>query len=162
MPQEQSFWDFACTVYDKEALQRLLLTLQEDLHLDVNCLLFCLWITSAGRGVEDEAFWNKLVQQSTAWQADVIAPIRSARNSLKHNQYFEGDSGYGEYRKGLLKQELEAEKIQIDWMERTHSSATDYVTLSAEDSLLLYLNALPFELTDEAREKVLTLRSFVL
>ena len=42
---DNEFWRFSLEVYQDEEVQRLCLSLQDDYGLDVNVVLFCLWLS---------------------------------------------------------------------------------------------------------------------
>lgn len=163
MSQQQSFWEFACSIYEKPSVQQICLELQNTEGLDVNCLLFCLWSASKGNGVRDDSFWDALVKESCAWQKDIVGPLRSVRNSLKADTHLGEVDFKKDLRDGVLAKELEAEKIQINWIESFYDQHSDMVEpMDAAECLFSYINALPFQLGEKGKEKTLSLSTVVL
>ncbi|MBE7638282.1 TIGR02444 family protein [Sneathiella sp. P13V-1] len=158
MSERQSFWDFACEVYDNPSVQKVCLELQNEESLDVNCLLFCLWIAASGRGICEDRFWADLVSKCDLWQKEILAPLRAVRDSLRSKSFLTQDFSSSELRTGILEKELVAEKHQILWMESQHSAEIEkHEAFTAEECLQAYLDALPFRITAAGRKKVLSL-----
>ncbi len=136
--------------------------LQNTEGLDVNCLLFCLWSASKGAGLRDDSFWNVLVKESDAWQKNIVEPLRSVRNSLKASTHLGEVDLKKDLRDGILAKELEAERIQINWIESLYDQHSDMVEpMEAVECLLSYVNALPFQLGEKGKEKTLSLSTVV-
>ena len=162
MSEQQPFWDFACKVYDNPTVQAICLDLQNDEGLDVNCLLFCLWMATSKHGIRDDGFWSDLVTATIDWQQEILAPLRGVRNSLKTKSYLEQGFSESDLRSSVLDQELSAEKLQILWMESRHKAeAEKHEALSSEECLQAYLNALPSNISVAGREKALSLATIV-
>lgn len=77
------FWRWSLRVYRAPGVQEACLALQDQRGADVNLLLFCGWVGLAGRALD-----QRLLRQATAcvgcWQAEVVAPLRAVRRTLKH------------------------------------------------------------------------------
>jgi len=77
------FWRWSLRVYRAPGVQEACLALQDRCGADVNLLLFCGWVGLAGRALD-----QRLLRQATAcvgrWQAEVVAPLRAVRRTLKH------------------------------------------------------------------------------
>ena len=71
-PQDD-FWDFA------EAC----LHLQERHQVDVNLMLFCLWLGVSGRGRLDEAGFARVHAEISPWHNEVVRHLRVLRKRLK-------------------------------------------------------------------------------
>lgn len=77
------FWRWSLRVYRAPGVQEACLALQDRCGADVNLLLFCGWVGLAGRALD-----QRLLRQAAAcvgrWQAEVVAPLRAVRRTLKH------------------------------------------------------------------------------
>lgn len=76
------FWTFSLDVYGRSGVAELCLALQDERGLDVNLLLFGLWLGGQGRTV-DAAEMTGLVDAARPWQEGVVKPLRQARRALK-------------------------------------------------------------------------------
>jgi uncharacterized protein (TIGR02444 family) len=78
---ETPFWAFSLSLWKNQAAQNALLSLQNDLDLVVNRLLFCSWLGFERREIlTDEMFKHSLLAQ---WHKHSVAPLREARMALK-------------------------------------------------------------------------------
>lgn len=110
---EHPFWDFAIDVYGREGVSRACLHLQEKHGIDVNVMLFCLWLGETGRGVlsDDEMAAVKAI--SDKWQGDVVRNLRTVRRVLK--------DGFPEAPDGLrnsLRAEVQGVEIDSEHLEQ--------------------------------------------
>ncbi len=80
---EHPFWDFALKVYGAEGVAAACLNLQERHGIDVNLMLFCLWIGHSGRGVISEPEMLAALATSDRWHRTVVKGLRFVRRALK-------------------------------------------------------------------------------
>lgn len=105
------FWTFSLSVYGRKGVPPACLTLQDQSGVDVNVLLFCLYLGSRGRALSqaDVAAIRETVEH---WRHDIVVAIRQARRSLKEPPApFQGPA-VDALRKAVKAAELEAERIQ--------------------------------------------------
>src|ERR1700689_2436291 len=76
----RAFWDFAVSLYDRPGVAPACLVLQDELGLDVNLILFCIWLADSGQDLGPMR--DRALDISRHWQA-VIAPLRQSRRALK-------------------------------------------------------------------------------
>jgi uncharacterized protein (TIGR02444 family) len=76
------FWNFSLDVYGREGVAPACLHLQERHGLDVNVLMFCLWLGESGSEPDAAAFDAALAAVAT-WHAEVVRGLRSLRKRLK-------------------------------------------------------------------------------
>lgn len=113
--QPSAFWTFSLAVYGRAGVPPACLTLQDRSGVDVNVLLFALFLGRAGRrlGTEDLAALAATVEP---WRADVVVALRAARRALKEPPSpFEGPA-VDHLRKNVKAAELEAERIQQEML----------------------------------------------
>jgi len=78
---ETPFWAFSLSLWKNQAAQTALLSLQNDMGLVVNRLLFCSWLGFERRELLTEAmFQDDLLSQ---WHEQSVATLRALRNTLK-------------------------------------------------------------------------------
>ncbi|HEX9810225.1 MAG TPA: TIGR02444 family protein [Alphaproteobacteria bacterium] len=80
---EHPFWDFALRVYGSEGVSAACLELQERHGIDVNVLLFCLWLGESGRGVLEVKELKEALAAAEDWNGRVVKGLRAVRRALK-------------------------------------------------------------------------------
>ncbi len=102
-----AFWDFSVTLYAKPGVAPACLDLQERHGIDVNALLFCLWLGESGRGPAPRQMLDAAFEAVAGWHAEVVRTLRPLRRRLK--------SGFDPIDSGLV-QALRArlQKVEID------------------------------------------------
>jgi uncharacterized protein (TIGR02444 family) len=109
----QSFWQFSQGLYQAAGVEECCIALQEDHGADVNILLLCCWCGARGCGL-DGAWFRALLSdpQLLVWREQCIAPLRCLRRLLKT----QGMAGAQQLREGVKRLELEAEKLEQDFL----------------------------------------------
>jgi uncharacterized protein (TIGR02444 family) len=109
--QASPFWTFSLGYYRGAGVSEACLELQDNCGVDVNVVLFLLWLASQKRTLATDQV--KLVADKVRpWQIDVIGPIRSLRRMLKTDAPLL-DKGSAElFRTKIKAIELESEKLQ--------------------------------------------------
>ena len=69
---EHPFWDFSLGVYMSEGVGVACLELQDAHELDVNVLLFCMWLGASGRGPLSAAEMKTVTGAVQEWHHDVV------------------------------------------------------------------------------------------
>jgi uncharacterized protein (TIGR02444 family) len=77
------FWDFSVTLYGKPGVAPACLALQERHGIDVNALMFCLWLAASGRGPRPREELAAAFAAVAAWHAQVVRTLRPLRQRLK-------------------------------------------------------------------------------
>ncbi len=100
------------TLYAKPGVAPACLDLQERHGLDVNVLLFCLWLGESGRGpVPDEAL-AAAFEAVAGWHEEVVRTLRPLRRQLKSG-FHPIDTGLVQaLRARLQKVEIDAEHVE--------------------------------------------------
>ncbi|MDX1486133.1 MAG: TIGR02444 family protein [Alphaproteobacteria bacterium] len=80
---EHPFWDFALDVYRREGVGAACLHLQDRHGVDVNVMLFCLWLGASGRGVMTGDELQALNAATANWHRNVVRRLRAVRQVLK-------------------------------------------------------------------------------
>lgn len=110
--EDNPFWDHSLQVYGGEGVSAACIALQDRHGLDVNLILYCLWIGQDGGGVLEEADFDRLIAASGGWNADVICRLRAARLAIKAG--FEDLPGElrDSFRKRILQIEIDGERAE--------------------------------------------------
>ena len=109
-----AFWMFSLAVYDRPGVKQACLALQAG-GLDVNLGLFVIWVLSLRR--DPAPVLEAATERSRHWRANVVQPLRAARDALKAPPEFIAPGAAGRLRKQVLTAELQAERLQQDALE---------------------------------------------
>ncbi len=78
------FWEFSTQVYSKQGVDKALLSLQDRMGVDVNMVLYCVWLAYRGSDGNDLAqHLAGALKLSREWQKNLVEPLRTSRNNLK-------------------------------------------------------------------------------
>ncbi|TGY89266.1 TIGR02444 family protein [Marinicauda algicola] len=113
-PAPSRFWDFSVAVYGRPGVKPACLALQAD-GLDVNVALWVAWTSAQGR--DPRPALGEAVRRSALWGAQVVTPLRAARDALRPAPGFVDPAAAGRLRETILKAELEAERLEQDALE---------------------------------------------
>src|SRR5215475_11310194 len=109
--QPSPFWTFSLGYYRGAGVSEACLELQDNCGVDVNVVLFLLWMASQKRTLA-AADVKALADEVRPWQVDVIGPIRALRRKLKTDAPLL-DKGSAElFRTKIKAVELESERLQ--------------------------------------------------
>jgi uncharacterized protein (TIGR02444 family) len=78
-----AFWDFSLALYGKPGVAPACLALQERHGVDVNALMFCVWLAESGRGPVPRAALDAAFAAVAAWHHQVVRTLRPLRQRLK-------------------------------------------------------------------------------
>ena len=123
-----SFWNFSIDFYAKDGVSNAFLSLQEKYHADVNLLLFCMWY-GLKYGSLPEDIYCAVHEYSSIWRRNVVQPLRGGRTWMKQcrSVYTGIDSAqYDELRQQIKRVELEAERLQQQFMEALTSDISSH------------------------------------
>ena len=109
--QTSPFWTFSLGYYRGAGVSEACLELQDNCGVDVNVVLFLLWLATQRRSVPADQV-KTISDKVRPWQIDVIGPIRALRRMLKTDAPLL-DKGSAElFRTKIKAIELESEKLQ--------------------------------------------------
>jgi len=109
---DNPFWTYSLSVYGGEGVSAACIALQDRHGLDVNLLLYCLWIGQDGGGVLESADFERLCAASADWNADVICRIRAARLAIKAGFEALPVELRDRFRKRILEIEIDGERAE--------------------------------------------------
>jgi uncharacterized protein (TIGR02444 family) len=113
--QASPFWKFSLGYYRGAGVSEACLELQDHCGVDVNVVLFLLWMASQKRILAPDQV-KRLADKVRPWQIDVIGPIRALRRMLKTDAPLL-DKGAAElFRTKIKAVELESERLQQEAM----------------------------------------------
>src|SRR6516164_6105212 len=105
------FWRFSLSFYQQAGVAEACIALQDDCGVDVNLMLFLLWLAANGRQVSLENI-KELDQTVRSWRDLTIIPIREVRRKLKGALTLVEAGKQEAYRTKIKAIELEAERLQ--------------------------------------------------
>jgi uncharacterized protein (TIGR02444 family) len=117
---QQSFWHFSLAVYAKPDVAEECLALQEEFGLDVNLLLFSVYMGAVRGVILSEQDVEHAIDIVAVWHRDVVKRLRGVRQSLKvlaKEQAAPTAKDIEKYRATIKAAELEAERFEHKWLE---------------------------------------------
>jgi uncharacterized protein (TIGR02444 family) len=105
------FWRFSLHFYRQSGVSDACIALQDDCGVDVNLLLFLLWLADDGQLLSADEV-KKLDDKARNWRNLTIIPIRQARRKLKGAETLIGPLKQEAFRNKIKAIELEAERLQ--------------------------------------------------
>ena len=78
------FWKFSLEFYDRPKVASRLISLQDDLGVNVNLVLCCFWSADRGFSVLTRQVISDLNAIVEDWNLLVVKPLRSVRLEIKH------------------------------------------------------------------------------
>ena len=80
---DHPFWDFSLDVYMSEGVGAACLDLQDAHELDVNVLLYCMWVGASGRGAITADQMSVVTGAVAEWHHEVVRALRAVRVRMK-------------------------------------------------------------------------------
>jgi uncharacterized protein (TIGR02444 family) len=105
------FWRFSLGFYRQPGVADACIALQDGCGVDVNILLFFLWLATMRRCVSPEVACAAC-ESSDAWRSDVVAPLRAIRRRLKEGSALVERGATAAFRTKVKALELESERLQ--------------------------------------------------
>ncbi len=138
-PEGEEFWRFSIAFYARPGVEKALLALQDERGLDVDLVLYALWLGASGRGALDRERLAQAEKRVAEWREEVVKPLRALRRRLGAS--FEPD--LRPLYEGVKAQELAAEKVEqmrlAALVGRRRAVGTAEAFADAAAGLLLYL-----------------------
>ncbi|HTV90077.1 MAG TPA: TIGR02444 family protein [Stellaceae bacterium] len=108
---ETPFWRFSLRFYRQAGVAESCIVLQDEYGVDVNVLLFLLWLADGGRQLSDDDV-KKLDDAVCGWRTAAVIPMRDIRRRLKAERTLIEAVEQETYRTKIKAIELEAERLQ--------------------------------------------------
>ena len=105
------FWRFSLHFYRQAGVSDACIALQDECGVDVNLLLFLLWLASEGRALSAEEV-KGLDDRVRSWRELTVLPIRDTRRKLKGATTLVGPGTQEAFRTKVKALELDAERLQ--------------------------------------------------
>jgi uncharacterized protein (TIGR02444 family) len=115
VPRKFGLWDFSLEIYALPGVATACLALQERHGMDVNLLLFAVWLASGGRAIGSAEELRAIAGQATRWHQEVVRPLRRVRQLVKRDRCGLDERPAETFRSGVKRLELEAERLE-QWL----------------------------------------------
>ena len=153
-----SLWDFSLRQYARAGVADACLRLQDEHGVNVNVLLWCLWLGQRGLTL-DITRLRSAQKRIHAWDEHYVVPLRQLRRRMKA-EFGTADAGVEPVRQQIKQAELLAEKhlqsllevLPHNWESAGATSAQPYI---AGKNLRFYLQQ--FNVADTAIVELLAL-----
>ncbi|MGH1372045.1 MAG: TIGR02444 family protein [Cellvibrionaceae bacterium] len=142
---DTSLWAFSLSFYRHPEVERLCLQLQDQHGINVNSLLWAIWLDQICL-VSDMGIWSRGLAGISHWHKMVVVPLRRVRRGISREGILGG------LRKRLLSWELMAEKRELTMLEQEALKAPSVQAHNSHKTTHRFL-ALALEgLIDEQRQ----------
>jgi uncharacterized protein (TIGR02444 family) len=139
-PEDDALWRFSLAFYALPGVAQALITLQDRDRLDVNLMLFALWLGVSGRGRLSSDGLALADRAICTIRAEIVEPLRALRRGLRRDP----DADVQRLRESVKAIELEAEKLAqrrlagVAGPSRGETSPADRLA-AAHENFALYL-----------------------
>jgi uncharacterized protein (TIGR02444 family) len=113
--QGSPFWRFSLRFYRRPGVADACIALQEGCGVDVNILLFFLWLAVARRCVPSAAA-KAVCAKVAPWRDEVVVPLRTLRRRLRDGSSLVERGATELFRTRIKAIELESERLQQESM----------------------------------------------
>lgn len=108
---DNAFWRFSLRVYGSPGVAAECLELQDTLGLDVNVVLFAVWLGVERGRTLDRSDIDGIERMVAGWSSDVVQPLRAVRRTLKSMPEM-NDPQVQSLRRRIAETELFSEQIE--------------------------------------------------
>lgn len=156
-------WDFANKLYSVDAVSKSCLALQDRLAIDVNLLLFCIWVAASGRQTLTQEELETGIASSSEWQSNVVTPLRGLRHYLKTPEPNIDTRLAGDLRRVIADSEIYTERLELQMLGNlvkrpaTSSFGVQECADAAAENLMSYLSQVDEAISSEDRADLLTI-----
>lgn len=126
MHGDSALWRFATRFYREPGVAEACLRLQDEAGVDVNVMLYLLFLAGRGFRVRPQDM-QRIEEVASAWRDHVVAPLRQIRRKLKSPIGVFDPLVTGKLRDDVKRIELAAEHIQLDKLEALLASNSSEV-----------------------------------
>jgi uncharacterized protein (TIGR02444 family) len=125
------FWRFSLRFYRRPDVAQACIALQDGCGVDVNLLLFLLWLAADKRRI-GAAEVEALLAKAGPWRDEVVVPLRALRRRLKGGSPLLQPNAAEFFRTRIKALELEAERLQQEALFALAASLATAVEPSVE------------------------------
>jgi len=126
------FWQFSLAFYARPAVAPACLVLQDEGGVDVNVLLYLLFLADGGWRVDARAL-DRIEAAVDAWRNTVVRPLRGVRRAIRIDLGAIPAAEAAALRSEVKRIELESERLQQQALYRTLPPAALEASQAARD-----------------------------
>lgn len=120
LPEHFPFWDWSLAIYARAGVAEACLALQDRRGVDVNLILFAIWLAVDGRALGNNAATAAAVLDTLAgdarrWQVEMVQPLRSCRRAARSAGAALPSDALERFRDAVKALELDAERHE-QWL----------------------------------------------
>lgn len=108
---DNPFWTFTLAIYRAPGVSQECITLQDTLSIDVDVLLYVVWVGAAHKLVLGEQNFTAIDDYIRRWHTTVVRPLRAVRQAMKALPEMTDDT-VKTLRQDVAAIELRAEQIE--------------------------------------------------
>lgn len=156
-------WDYANKLYSDNTVSESCLALQNRLGIDVNLLLFCLWVAASGRQTLTKEELEIGIESSSEWQSNVVKPLRGLRQYLKSPEKNIDIRLAGDLRRVVADSEIYTERLELQMLGNlinrpaTSSFGVQECAGAGAENLMAYMARGVYVLSEEDRSDLLNI-----
>jgi uncharacterized protein (TIGR02444 family) len=109
--EENPFWNFSLEIYARTGVAEACLALQNEFGVDVNMVLYCVWLADQGRALDDAAAGD-CIAITHPWQTRMVSIIRELGRACRNDSLLAPEAFRESIRRELARVELHAERIE--------------------------------------------------
>lgn len=121
-PRHDAFWHYSLAFYARPGVAEACLCLQDEAGVDVNVLLYLLYLAETGWTLDASAI-ERLEILVVPWRDAVVRPLRGVRQAMKSDLGALSSARVQALRNEVKRIELEAERLQQESMQEVASPA---------------------------------------
>ena len=151
--QPHQFWDFSLDIYRKPGVADACLFVQDRYGLNVNFVLFCVWVADCGSGALSTADIATAMRRIMDWEKHIVRPLREIRRLCRQEPLGVPEFLLQTFHPRIETAELEAEHVEqlvLAEFARSLPVATPEVTSEVNDRP-----------TDSVSDAVCSLKSYI-
>lgn len=114
---DSAFWRFSLSLYGRPGVPEACLRLQDECGVDVNVMLYLLYLASLGRLIDSDDV-DHIESLAAPWREDIVRPLRCVRRRLKQPPPHFMTAASESLRSEVKRVELEAERLLQVALER--------------------------------------------
>ncbi|HQT64812.1 MAG: TIGR02444 family protein [Acidocella sp. 20-57-95] len=135
MAAPPKFLDYVLRYYAVEGVSKACLALQETYNLDVDLVLFAIWLGAVRQIVLSDENLTSADALVTTWRDQIIRPLRVIRRRLKATGYPFTHTDIEKLYRDVLGAEIFGEKIEIAVLEAHSANWPDHANIDFRDAI---------------------------
>ncbi len=107
------FWDFSLSFYRQPGVADACLFVQDRYGLNINIVLFCVWVANSGGGALTTAHIATALRRIADWEGHVIKPLREIRRACRREAL-----GVPEFLLQMFQPQIETVELEAEHVEQ--------------------------------------------